>query len=163
MGISIAGVSLASGNIGLKLTPKGQATAYLATINLINSLAAGIGPILGGKFVDFLAERELSWTLRWVSPGRELAFQTLNLQQWNFFFLLAFIIGLYSIHRLVRVKEVGEVKEKIVIHELMSEIGRATRNLSTVGGLRYITQFSFSAIRAAFKKRKEAGYEETNR
>jgi len=30
MGIYIAGVSLASGNVGLKLAPKGQVTAYLA-------------------------------------------------------------------------------------------------------------------------------------
>lgn len=30
MGISTAGATLASGNIGLKLAPKGQATAYLA-------------------------------------------------------------------------------------------------------------------------------------
>lgn len=39
MGISTAGVTLASGNIGLKLAPKGQATAYLAANSLVNSLA----------------------------------------------------------------------------------------------------------------------------
>lgn len=156
-GISAAGVSLASGNIGLKLVPKGQATAFLATTNLINSLAAGVAPVLGGRFADFFAERELSWTLRWTSPGKDLAFQTLNLQQWDFFFLLAFLIGLYSIHRLARVKEIGEIKERIVIHELMSEIGRTTRNLSTVGGLRHITQFSFSIVRATLKKNKSNG------
>jgi MFS family permease len=156
-GISAAGVSLASGNIGLKLAPKGQATAFLATTNFINSLAAGVAPVLGGRFADFFAERELSWTLRWTSPGKDLAFQTLNLQQWDFFFLLAFLIGLYSIHRLARVKEIGEIKERIVIHELMSEIGRTTRNLSTVGGLRHITQFSFSIVRATLKKNKRNG------
>ena len=154
-GISTAGVSLASGNIGLKLAPKGQATSFLATINLVNSVAAGIGSVLGGRFADFFIERELSWTIRWVSPGKELAFQTLNLQQWDFFFILAFLIGLYSIHRLAAVREVGEVKEKIVVHELMSEIGRATRNLSTVGGLRHMTQFSFSILRISPKKKRE--------
>jgi len=59
-GISMAGVTLASGNIGLKLAPKGQATAYLAANSLVNSLAAGSAPVLGGKFADFFAERELS-------------------------------------------------------------------------------------------------------
>ena len=38
MGVSTAGVTLASANIGLKLAPHGSATAYLATMNIINSL-----------------------------------------------------------------------------------------------------------------------------
>ena len=60
MGISTAGVTLASGNIGLKLAPKGHATAYLAANSLVNSLAAGTAPVLGGKFADFFAGRELA-------------------------------------------------------------------------------------------------------
>jgi len=159
MGISTAGVALASGNIGLKLAPKGQATAYLAANNLINSLAAGTAPILGGKFADFFAGRELSWTLKWTSPGRELAIQTLNLQQWDFFFFLAFLIGLYSIHRLAMVKEVGEVEEKIVRHELISEVIHAMRSLSTAAGLRHMTQFPFSFVRTISKrKRRKQGW-----
>jgi len=143
MGISTAGVTLASGNIGLKLAPKGQATAFLAANSVVNSLAAGIGPILGGKFADFFAGRELAWTLRYTSPVRELILPTLNLQQWDFFFFLAFLIGLYSIHRLAKVREIGEVEEKIVIHELVSEMRRPLRNLSTAGGLRQMVNFPF--------------------
>jgi len=153
-GISAAGVNLASGNIGLKLAPRGQATAFLTVINLISSLAAAIGSIVGGKFADFFAERELSWTLRWVSPGKEIAFQTLNLQQWDFFFLLAFVIGPYSVHRLAMVKEVGEIEERVVFHELVSEIATTTRNLSTAGGLRRMAQFPFLVARAPFKGRR---------
>jgi len=44
MGVAMAGVTLASGNIGLKLAPKGEATVYLASSNLVNSIAAGIAP-----------------------------------------------------------------------------------------------------------------------
>ena len=143
MGISTAGVTLASGNIGLKLAPKGQATAFLAANSVVNSLAAGIAPILGGKFADFFAGRELSWTLKWTSPGRELFLPTLNLQQWDFFFFFAFLIGLYSIHRLAMVKEVGEVEEKIVVHELISEVRRMMLDASTVGGLRQMVNFPF--------------------
>jgi len=126
----------------------------LTVINLISSLAAAIGSIVGGKFADFFAERELSWTLRWVSPGKEIAFQTLNLQQWDFFFLLAFVIGLYSVHRLAMVKEVGEVEERVVFHELVSEIATTTRNLSTAGGLRRMAPFPFLVARAPFKGRR---------
>jgi len=143
MGISTAGVTLASGNIGLKLAPKGQATAFLATNSVVNSLAAGIAPILGGKFADFFAGRELSWTLKWTSPGRELILPTLNLQQWDFFFFFAFLIGLYSMHRLAMVKEVGEVEEKIVVQELISEVRRMMLDASTVGGLRQMVNFPF--------------------
>jgi len=154
MGISTAGISLASGNIGLKLAPKGQATAYLAANSLVNSLAAGTAPILGGIFADFFAERELSMTLNWTSPGGELAIQTLNFQQWDFFFFVAFLIGLYSIHRLAMVKEVGEVETKIVINELISEAKRETRNLSTVGGLQQMVYFPFSLVTHLKRRRK---------
>ena len=146
MGISIAGVTLATGNIGLKLAPKGQATAYLAASSLVNSLAAGIAPILGGKFADFFAERQLSLMFKWTSPGRELTFQTLHFQHWDFFFLFAFLIGLYCIHRLTRVKEIGEVDEEIVVRELISQVRRDMRSLSTVGGLRQMVNFPISII-----------------
>ncbi|MGC9444110.1 MAG: MFS transporter [Candidatus Methanospirareceae archaeon] len=154
MGISTAGVTLSSGNIGLKLAPKGEATAYLATNSFVNSLAAGIAPILGGLFADFFVNRELSWTLRWFSPDGELVLQTLNFRQWDFFFFLAFLIGLYSIHRLALVKEVGEVEEKIVIRELIAEVKRPLRNFSTAGGLRHMLQFPFSLIRTTVEKTK---------
>ena len=147
MGVSMAGVTLASGNIALKLAPKEQATAYLDANSIVNSLAAGIAPVLGGRFADFFATRELSLTLNWRSPVRELALNTLSFQHWNFFFFLAFLIGLYSIHRLAKVREIGEVEEKIVIHELTSEIRRPLRNLSTVGGLRQMIHFPLSLLR----------------
>jgi MFS family permease len=154
MGISTAGVTLASGNIGLKLAPKGEATAYLAANSFVNSLAAGIAPILGGLSADFFVNRELSWTLRWFSPGGELVIQTLNFREWDFFFFLAFLLGLYSIHRLALVKEVGEIEERIVIRELIAEVKRPLRNFSTAGGLRHMLQFPFSLIRATVEKTK---------
>jgi MFS family permease len=146
MGISTAGVTLASGNIGLKLAPKGQATAYLAANSLVNSLAAGIAPILGGKFADFFAARQLSMMFKWTSPARELTFQTFHFQHWDFFFLFAFLIGLYCIHRLTRVKEIGDVEEGIVVRELITQVRRDMRNLSTVGGLRHMVNFPISVV-----------------
>jgi len=154
MGISTAGVTLASGNIGLKLAPKGHATAYLTASSIVNSLAAGTAPVLGGKFADFFAGRELAWTLKYTSPTGELLIPTLNFQQWDFFFFLAFLIGLYSIHRLAMVKEEGEVEEKIVVRELISEVKRPLRNFSTVGGLRRMTQFPFSVVNYLKRRRK---------
>ncbi len=141
MGLSTAGVTLASANIGLKLAPKGGATSYLATINITNSLAAGIAPIIGGMFVDYFAAAELSLTLNWRSPGAVFAFQTFDLQYWDFFFFFAFLIGIYSIHRLAFVKESGEVEERVVVRDLIARMSREMRNLSTAGGLRYMLRF----------------------
>jgi len=153
MGLSSAGVSLASGNISLKLAPEGQATAYLATNTIVNSVAAGIAPILGGKFADFFAGRELAWTLKYTSPTGEFSLPTLNLQQWDFFFFLAFLIGLYSLHRLAMIKEVGEVEEKVVVGELVAEVWGQVRTLSSVEGLRQMVSFPFSIIRDLTSKR----------
>ena len=147
MGLSSAGVSLASGNISLKLAPQGQATSYLATNTIVNSVAAGIAPILGGKFADFFAGRELAWTLKYTGPAKEFVLPTLNLQQWDFFFAIAFVIGLYSLHRLAMLKEVGEVEEKIVVNELFAEVKGQVRTLSSVEGLRQMVTFPFSVVR----------------
>ena len=149
MGLSSAGVALGSGNIGMKLAPKGQATAYLAANTIVNSLAAGIAPILGGKFADFFAGRQLDWTLNYTSPGGTLTLPTLSLKQWDFFFVLAFVIGLYSLHRLRLIREEGEVEEGIVLRELIAEVRTQTRVLTTAGGLRQMVTFPITALRTA--------------
>ncbi|NJD77327.1 MAG: MFS transporter [Candidatus Methanoperedens sp.] len=152
-GISTAGVSLASGNIGLKLAPKGQATAYLASNSLVNSFAAGSAPILGGRFADYLAGQKLFFTLTWASPTKELNLQTLYFEHWDFLFLFAFFIGLYSLHRLAMVKEKGEVEEKVLVHEFIVELRNGMRNFSTAGGLRQLTKFPYSIVRSNLEKR----------
>jgi MFS family permease len=154
MGLASAGISLASGNISLKLAPKGQATVYLATNTIANSVAAGIAPILGGKFADFFSGRQLDWTLKYTSPGGEFVLPTLNLQQWDFFFAFAFLIGLYALHRLAMVKEEGEVEEKIVTRELFVEVRSQIRTLSSVEGLRQMVSFPFAII-SNFTSKKE--------
>ncbi|MHC4329282.1 MAG: MFS transporter [Planctomycetota bacterium] len=152
MGLSSAGVSLASGNISMKLAPQGQATSYLATNTVVNSIAAGIAPILGGKFADFFAGRELAWTLKYTAPGAEYSLPTLNLQQWDFFFALAFVIGLYSLHRLAMVKEEGEVEEKVIARELFTEVRSQVRIFSSIEGLGQMISFPLAAIRNVSRK-----------
>ncbi|MBC8377866.1 MAG: MFS transporter [Planctomycetes bacterium] len=147
MGLSSAGVSLASSNISLKLAPKGQATAYLATNTITNSIAAGIAPILGGKFADFFAGRELAWTLEYTAPSGKMLLPTLNLQQWDFFFAFAFLFGIYALYRLSKIREEGEVEESVIARELLSEVRSQVRTLSSVEGVRQMVSFPFSVIR----------------
>ncbi len=157
MGVSTAGVTLASANIGLKLAPHGGATAYLATINITNSLAAGIAPIIGGMFVDSFKATELSLTLNWKSAETAFAIRTLDFQYWDFFFVFAFLIGIYSIHRLAFVKEAGEVEDRLVVQELIAQVSREMRNLSTVGGLRYMLRFPVLGSTGTEKDEKGEG------
>lgn len=148
MDISSAGVSLASGNISLKLAPKGQATAYLPANTIANSIAAGITPILGGKFADFFSERQLAWTLKYIAPSGEFDLPTLNFQQWDFFFAMAFIIGLYALQRLAMIKEQGEVEENLVIQELFAEV----RTLSSFEGIKQMVSLQFIVIKKFFDR-----------
>jgi hypothetical protein len=97
MGMATAGVNLVSGNIGLKLAPRGEATSYLASASLFSSLAAGTAPLLGGLVAMYV-------------------------QNWEFFFLMAFVLGFVSLHRLTLVREEGEVQEVVVVKELLVEM-----------------------------------------
>ena len=146
LGASSAGITLATGNIALKLAPKGRATVYLATNTVMNSIAAGLSPILGGLFVDFFTVRELSWNLVYKSPNGEIAIPTLNMHGWDFFFALACVIGFYSLFRLKKVQEVGQVEEKIVISELISQVRTQVRTMTSIEGIRQMVVFPFAIL-----------------
>jgi len=145
MGLSTAGVTLSSGYIGLKLVPRETATAQLAVIGVTNSLVAGIAPVIGGLFVDFFATSDLEWTLTWRNSGSVVALQTLSLQNWDFFFVVAFIIGLLSLHLLAYVQEEGEVDSRLVVQEILVQVRREMRNFSTAGGLRLMLHLPLTA------------------
>lgn len=145
MGISTAGVGLASGSIAMRLSPAGQSTAYLAANSVITSLCAGVAPILGGACADFFAARALSFAVEWQSPTQDFVVKVLHFHSWTFFFGLAFLAGLYSLHRLTLVREIGELRDRVVLQHLFVELRRTVYGLSSVAGLvrlaRYPVQF----------------------
>lgn len=149
MGAAVAGVTIATANIALKLSPKGEATAYVATSALISSLAAGIAPILGGLFADFFAARRFDVLLRWTSPKGVALISPLGLSNWDFYFLMAGALGLYALHRLSLVQEEGQIERREMMTQFWGEAGRVARNLGTVTGLRGVTDFSGSLLRDA--------------
>lgn len=146
MGFAVAGVTLAGGNIGLKLAPRGRGTAYLAASSIVNAVAAGIAPIVGGLFADDFAARELSLILRWTSGPEATEFVTLHLRHWDFFFLLACLLGLYALHRLTLVDEAGHGRDQAMLQEIVIEARRAVASLSSVAGLRLMNTFPFGRI-----------------
>jgi MFS family permease len=147
MGLSTAGVTLSSGYIGLKLVPRETATTQLAVISVTNSLVAGIAPVIGGFFVDFFSGSELVWTLTWKTGGTHVAIQTLSLENWDFFFVIAFLIGLFSLHLLAYVREEGEVDRRIIVQDLLMQVRREMRNFSTAGGLRFMLHLPLTAVK----------------
>jgi MFS family permease len=148
MGAAVAGVTLGTTNIALKLSPKGSATAYIAVNAMTAALAAGIAPIIGGLLADFFAARQLEFILRWTGPHGTLAFPIV-LTHWDFYFLLAGMMGLYAVHRLTLVAEVGEIDRRQMVGEVIAQTRKTIRNVSSVAGLRTLTEIPGSLLQEA--------------
>ena len=148
MGGSVAGVTLTSTNIALKLSPRGSATAYVAASATVTAVAAGIAPILGGLLADFFADRKLELVLRWSNPQNVFSLP-LVLTSWDFYFLLAGAFGVYAMHRLTLVAEQGHIERREMVSQMLSETRRTIRNISSVAGLRDATLIPVSLLRDA--------------
>lgn len=157
-GISTAGVTLCAGNLAFKLAPYGKATAYLAVNALISGIVATIAPVLAGITGDYLASSELLVTLQWLNldhPDPAITVPTIDLQGLDFVFLIAFVIGAIAIHRLLAVREEGEVEETVVRQELLLQMRRVARQISTVAGMRQIINFPFGTLKQWRQRRRQ--------
>ena len=155
MGGAAAGVGLGTGTIGMKLAREEDATAYLAAMGVFAALAAGIAPIVGGALSQWFADKELSLLIHWRAAGAATDVVAMRLRHWDFFFALAFLVGLYAIVRLDKVREAGEVDQREVVREFMLEAQRSIRNLSTVAGLRVLTRAPFGRLAGNGHAREE--------
>src|SRR3546814_991169 len=88
MGAAVAGGTLATANIALKLSPRGEAASYLAASAVVTAVAAGSAPIFGGALADFFAVRRLELVGRWMSPDGVFTYLSLSLSNWDFYFLM---------------------------------------------------------------------------
>lgn len=156
-GVANAGVTLATANIARKLAPIGKSASYLAASSLVNSLAAGAAPLVGGMFVDYFAKINLSLTLRWQSPSAVLSFRTIDFSHWDFFFLFSFILGLAALYQLGKVKEWGHMDREITTLDIVMDTMRELRNFSTIGGLRRAVQFPFGLSKGRRENRNRNG------
>jgi MFS family permease len=135
MGIATAGVALASGNMAMKLSPPGQATSFLAASSVVSASCAALAPIIGGLCADFFAAHELSLNFTWKTDVNAVTVEVLNLHAWTFFFGLAFLVGLVSLHRLSFVQEAARAINPLLVRDLLLEARNAIRGLSSVAGL----------------------------
>lgn len=135
MGIATAGVALASGNIAMKLSPAGQATAYLAANSVTSATCAAIAPMIGGLFADFFAAHELTLNVTWKGSSRALTVELLKFQSWTFLFGIACLVGLYALRRLTFVEEAAGTTDRLLLRNILLEARRSVHSLSTAAGL----------------------------
>ncbi len=153
MGISTAGVGLASGNVAMKLSPANQATAYLAANSVITSTFAAMAPIVGGLGADFFASHQLTLAFTWTGGHQDLTVQVLNFHSWTFFFGMTCILGLYSLHRLSFVEEPPGPAGRLVLRDLLLEGRRSVHSLSSAAGLSRIAQMPQWFLRSGWISR----------
>lgn len=143
-----AGVNLCAGGITLKLAPRGKATAFLATNAITSGLAATVAPAIAGVAADRLAAEHVTLQLHWFSgDAPRLVLTALDLEGLDFVFLAAVLFGLYALHRLLAVREVGQIEEGLEVTELYREVRKAVRHVGNVAGLRRLTHFPFALLR----------------
>ncbi len=146
-GIASAGVTIGTATIGMKLAPKGQATAYLSTAAMATSLGAGLGPLLGGWFADYFSVRQLSINLTWIDPGRYIEMSALDLTGFDFLFAIAFVVGLFTLNSLVALREEGESSREVVLEALFAPGQQFSRPMSSVPGLNFLGQFPYGHLK----------------
>ncbi len=138
IGIASAGINLSSTTIRMKMAPQAQSTSYLTGASLAASLGAGIGPILGGIFVDFFSVRRFEISIEWVDPARTVEFPAVFLTGYDFLFALAFLFGLVTLSVLGRVREDGESNREAVMSELSAQTRENLRVLNSVPGMNLV-------------------------
>jgi MFS family permease len=147
MGAAAGGIGLATGNLGLKLAPQGQGTAYLANVSLVGSLAGGLAALAGGALADWFAARELAVYFHWISPESSEAVTVLQFQHWEFLFGISFLLGGYVLHALSRINEGREISERVVIQQFAAEAARSLDQISPIEGLRAAILFPFGRLK----------------
>ena len=115
-GFSTAGANLAIGNISIKLAPREEAIVYLTVKNITIAVFSTIAPMIGGLLADFFASHQLTGGFSWTGDGHTSMLNLLNLQGWNFFFIIGGVCAMLSLRVLGKVREHGEVnKDKVVV------------------------------------------------
>jgi len=134
-GMATSGVTLCVTNLALRAAPLGKATSFVAVNALVMGIAAAIAPILAGLCADYFEARELVLTVTWfenldVTPI--LSLPAMDLRGLDFIFGIGFLLGVLAYYRIRAIEEPGEVEESVVRAQLLSEIRRVARQVSSI-------------------------------
>ena len=138
-GVATAGINLTDMTLRMKMAPREQAMAYLTGASLAINLGSGISPLIGGFLADFFSVRQLTFTVGWSDPTGPFTFAPIHLAGFDFLFLAAFVMGLFTMNILAAIREEGEVDRQVVLDELLGEARESFRNMSTVPALGFVS------------------------
>lgn len=117
-GIATSGINLAITNIGMKLAPKNEAIVFLSAKNMVVALFSALGPLLGGFFADYFANRSFHWKIEWQGPKGMETFSLLELHNLGFLFMIGGLLAIVALRTLAWVKEEGEMPKEIAMAEM---------------------------------------------
>lgn len=128
---------------------------HLAINAFISGVAATIAPIRGAVAMLFEGE-ELTFTLQWTSRlfGVDTEYTPVTLTGLDFVFLLAFVFGLYSPHRLVTIHKQGEVEKGAVLPKAHAQVRRAIRSRLERRRHRDLFAFPYARLIDLFNRRR---------
>ncbi len=134
-GFSTAGINLSLSNIGIKLAPKNEAIVYLSAKNMFVAFFSTIAPLVGGLLADLFANNTVGLSLQ-LSGSRHLQVNLLQLQGWNYFFIIGGLLALLSLRLLTNVKEEGETEKSMVVVHMRTSLKRRLRIPHLKGNMR---------------------------
>jgi len=120
-GFCTAGINLSVSNIGIKLAPKQEAIVYLSARNMFVAFFSTIAPLIGGLLADLFANNAIRLDFQLVG-ARHMQVNLLQLQGWNYFFIIGGTLALLSLKLLTNVEEEGETKRSMVVVHMRSSI-----------------------------------------
>jgi MFS family permease len=125
-GLSTAGINLALSNIGIKLAPKKEAIVYITAKNMSVAFCSTIAPVVGGLLADFFANHHLLYNINFAGSSLRLV----DLQGWNYFFIIGGALALASLKLLSKVNEQGEThRRKVRMHMRAALRNKMRKNL----------------------------------
>lgn len=149
MGFSNAGINLSLTNIGLKLAPTADAIIYLSAKNIVTAIFSALAPLAGGLLADYFTGRYLKVDAEWGGPRWTKSLHIIELQDWNFLFLIGALLALVAVNLLGKVKEKGEVEKDVVVRIMRSTVRNNLKELFVIGSL----MNGYSHIRDVFRRR----------
>jgi len=127
-GLSISGINLAIGNIGLKLASKNEAIVYLSAKNMVVAFFASMGPLLGGFLADYFSDRSFSWNIQWNGPNGASVLHLLELHNLAFLFIIGGVLAFISLKMVGFIKEEGEIPKELAIAEMRTGFRSSLRD-----------------------------------
>ncbi len=120
LGVATAGVSLANGNIAMKLAPHEKSASFMASTGMMASLASGAAPLISGVVSQYF---EKAKGLPPILHGNS---------HWALLFGLSFILGTVALFALKKVDEDGYIGKRRLIKDFLTKTLRLPQRASAV-------------------------------